>query len=168
MNVSMNIKIIIINIIDWLERLFCKYELFGYSIGYPEIIPVDIVKYDSLEELLAFYYDLSIDELANLEFCGQGFDQSGHEYRLHFDEYLAALKEMKCFGFCENNTNAIHVWIDENCPIEMIIKMMAHEYGHIMKPHYWSQRKEEMKAGRYEKAAQFAFNIAEDLINAQK
>lgn len=121
---------------------------------------IKIMRHNTLEELLAAEYDLPIEEL---RLCKHGgFDGNGKEWEFDFDELIAAIKSVGCYGFVKNNTD-IHVWISKDANVVDIISLLAHERGHLIMPNHKNPIQEETKAELYSLCAEFAYCTYLDL-----
>lgn len=87
-----------------------------------------------------------------------GFDREGKKYEYKIADFCKT-PGIKCWGFLRNKKE-INLWVDADCPMADLTALVAHEYGHYLEPHYKSSKREEIKAGRYEAAARFAYNVA--------
>lgn len=115
---------------------------------------IKIIRHKTLEELLVAEYDMSIEEL---KLCKHGgFDGDGKEWEFDFDELIAAIKPIGCYGFVKSNTD-IHVWISEAASVVDIISLLAHERGHLISPNHRDPMREEIKAELYGLCAEFAY-----------
>ena len=91
-----------------------------------------------------------------------GFDCEGKKYEYKISDFCKA-PTLKCWGFLKNKKE-INLWVDVDCPMADLTALVAHEYGHYLQPHYKSSKREEMKAGEYETAGRFAYNVAFDIL----
>jgi len=65
----------------------------------------------------------------------------------------------------DNNPYQIHIWIDiKKASFEEVLRLLAHEIGHCQAP-FHDRRKEEMKAGLYEKVALSAYSLVNDMFS---
>lgn len=121
---------------------------------------ITVKRHATLEELIAFEYGMPIEEVTKCEHGG--FDGNGKEYKFTFEELKESIQEAGCYGFA-NNKDEIHVWIDSRCSPLEVIRLLAHERGHCIRPFYRDPMQEEEKAELYSLCAEFAFNVAKDL-----
>jgi len=77
-------------------------------------------------------------------------------------ESLIGIYQRQVWGWCEAK-EVIHVWVGRGAKMEDVIALIAHEQGHMMRPHHRSL-KEEQKACIYEKVAVMAYEGAKDLM----
>jgi hypothetical protein len=65
----------------------------------------------------------------------------------------------------DNNPYQIHIWIDvKKASFEEALRLLAHEIGHCQAP-FHDVRKEEMKAGLYEKVTLSAYKLVSDMFS---
>ena len=125
---------------------------------------ITIKRYSTPEEVLsALFGGVGFDEIASFG----GVDVDGTEYELPISDALKNIKETGCYGFTDSK-KIIHVWVDQNVAMANLINLIAHERGHIQRPHFRDEMKEEMKAGGYGDCAEFAYCVAKDLIVEDK
>jgi len=124
--------------------------------------PIKIVRYGTLEELLAEFQGCPMDELDGATLTG--YDGDGKEYSIPYSEAVGNIREMGCYGFARKAANEIHVWVSVDADGEDVAQMMGHEYGHFQRPYHRDDMREEMKADGYGDAADFAFRATMDLI----
>lgn len=78
-----------------------------------------------------------------------------------------ALKNIRRKGYWAyvSNKSQFHIWFRRNVSDENLIALLAHEYGHLMRPYHLpcSGPQEEAKAKRYEMTARTAANLAKVL-----
>lgn len=115
--------------------------------------------YKDIKKIVGAHFgDLVLDGTETIN----GFDGEGGEYSLSVDEFIKNVSSFGCWGFCEGNEN-IHIWYDEKVELKSLIHFLAHEKGHMNRPHHKDKEREEMKAELYGNTAVFAFEIAEVL-----
>lgn len=125
---------------------------------------IKIKRYKTPEEVIcALCGGVGIDDIASFG----GIDVDGSEYELPISEVLQNVKETGCYGFTDAK-QTIHVWISGNVKMANLINLIAHERGHIQRPHFRDEIKEEVKAGKYGECAEFAYCVAIDLIAGDK
>ena len=115
--------------------------------------------HDTIESVFEEYFHCPVSEISGMG----GFDQNGKEYEFSVDELFCNVKEGGCWGFVNLKHN-IHVWFRPDVDMRELVRFFAHEKGHTLRPFHRDEMAEEMKAGRYEDAAVFAFDIASQLL----
>lgn len=124
-------------------------------------LKLSLMIYATPEEIVEAFYG----PLDQIESIG-GFDGDGVNYTLSVEDMLTSVRKMGCWGFCDNKT-CIHVWFAADVDIKDLIRLLAHERGHSLRPFLRDSAAEERKAGKYEEAAVFAFEIAQELIKSK-
>jgi len=121
--------------------------------------PIYIYLYDTPEDVAEAIYG-PLGDIADIG----GFDAQGGEYHLSVTDMITNITSVGCWGFCDNKQN-LHVWVDkESVDFRDLIQLLAHEYGHIKRPHYNDPQKEEMKAEGYSEVTLFAYDVATKLL----
>ncbi len=92
-----------------------------------------------------------------------GCESDGRPYTMTRKKAMTAYRKRKCWGFCRGKSE-VHLWIGKKATKEQVIGLIAHELGHMARPFRQETQAEEIKAGRYEKIAKTAYNIATDLL----
>ncbi len=131
---------------------------------FPENKTVIRIKiYDSVQECFEAHLGCKLSDIGEMG----GYDADGKEYKFTPQEAMGNMKEMGCWGFCNDKSNIpiLHVWWSPECQITDLIHLLAHERGHTLRPWHSSEEKEEMKAERYGKTARFAYQVAMQLMN---
>jgi hypothetical protein len=94
---------------------------------------MNLVKYNSPEEILAAFWhfeenDLTLEEF--LESKGKAITEDGEEMEFSGRDEFEAVKRNGFWGYCHPETKTIHVWIGEMKDPEELIFFLAHELGH--------------------------------------
>lgn len=118
-----------------------------------------IFLHDTIESVFEEYFRCPVEEMNGMG----GFDQNGKEYELSAQEIFDNVKTCGCWGFV-NDKRDIHFWFRPDVDKRELVRFFAHEKGHTMKPYHRDDMKEEMKAGRYEDAAIFGYDVATQLL----
>lgn len=125
--------------------------------------------YDKKQVVMHFYSDLKEilescfgSEIYSPDFRICGYNSNGSEYAHTLAEVLSSINEMKCWGFCDNK-QSIHVWYQKDVEFRELVKLLAHERGHMEAP-YYNDNREEIKAGLYQDVTVFAMDVATKLL----
>jgi len=128
-----------------------EMNCFGVTNG-NERVP--IIVYDSAQECLEAYLGCPLEQAGSME----GYNSKGIRYSYSPEEALERIKKKRCWGFCSDK-EALHLWKDESCDVGTFIELIAHERGHMCRPHHRSQDLEEIKANQYGEIARFAYEV---------
>ena len=125
---------------------------------------IKIVRHKTLEDCMVKFLrtEGKISRKDALESFMVGYDGDGNKYEYKISDFCKA-PTLKCWGFLKNKKE-INLWVGDDCPMDDLTALVAHEYGHYLQPHFKSDKKEEGKAGQYEYAARFAYNVASDIL----
>ncbi len=129
---------------------------------------IKVVPYESLEDcMLACFYEFdTMDELLNGRW--EWYDQDNDRNRVwSMRRVLRNRRKIGTWGFCHNKKE-IHIWISDHATPKSILKLIAHEIGHMQRPFKKKSILEEKKAMVYADVALTAFEIMEKLINDKK
>lgn len=74
--------------------------------------------------------NLSFEELLQSEMGG--IDSDGEEITCTLAETFEAMKENGFWGFSNNKTNTVHIWLTDKNDIEQIRMILGHEIGHLL------------------------------------
>lgn len=119
-----------------------------------------VAVHETLESCIAAYFDCPESEILEREGHWEGYDSKGEPYRLTTQEVVENCTRKGVWGFLEDKVK-IHVWVDTGkATFADALKLIAHERGHMLRPYHKTTRGEEMKAGRYEDVADFAYLAA--------
>ena len=124
---------------------------FGVSNG-KENVP--IIVYESARECLEAYFGCPLDKAGKME----GYGSNGMKYSYSAPEALERIQKKQCWGFCSDK-EAIHIWMGKDCEVGALIEMIAHERGHMVRPHHRCEEVEEEKADKYGEIARFAYEV---------
>jgi hypothetical protein len=120
---------------------------------------VTVTVYSDLTKCIEACWGLPIQEITNWGGC----DLEENECEITVDEAISDIKECGCWGVC-NNKNEIHLWMDKNVDPRQLIRLLAHERGHMLRPYHREFVKEESKACRYEDCAMFSYDVTMELL----
>jgi hypothetical protein len=121
---------------------------------------IELVIYDNPKECMEAWCQCPLSEIKEWG----GYDGDGKEYLFTPEQVLGNITENKCWGF-QKEKKSIHIWFDKDCDISLLINLLAHERGHIEKPHHKKQDLEEIKAEKYGNIAVFAYEVAKELMD---
>lgn len=120
---------------------------------------VNIIQYNELEDCYAAFYDVNIDELMTI----QNKWTDGKDYHVWgMRRCIRNRKKAGTWGWLQNK-EIIHVWIADHATEEKIIRLLAHELGHMQNPRHRQSQKEEEKAEKYADVALNAFTLMQHL-----
>ena len=78
-------------------------------------------------------------------------------------EFLNFLSRERCHGLCNHKENEIYLLVLPQVKLSNLIHLIAHERGHLFKPHYSTEEKNEDKAECFGLCAKFAFDLANEI-----
>ena len=116
---------------------------------------IDIVRWTTLSGC--------IEECFGPRLRASGYHTDGEKYSMSQKAFRREVLTKGCWGFCEGKRK-IHVWIGKRATLEQVVRLMAHEAGHMERPHRRTHKAEESKAGSYEAVSVFALRVARDLV----
>lgn len=120
-----------------------------------------VIKYKTLEECMAEYFDCDIVDIPK-----QGLWEwmDGDRLRVWgMRRVIRSRTKAGTWGWVEDK-GKIHIWIADYAKKKHIIRTLAHEMGHIMRPYKRISTEEEAKAERYAEVAQGAFMAMEAIV----
>jgi hypothetical protein len=95
------------------------------------ILLITFHEYKTLEEVVELFWDTPIDDMRSSQMGG--FDESGDEIEVSFDQIFSGMQEVGCWGFCVTDTRDIHFWIDrERVERGEVLAFFSHEIAHII------------------------------------
>jgi len=94
-------------------------------------------------------------------------DSDGTHHRQNTKDAMRDIRHRTCWGWCENK-ELIHVWVGKKATVGDVIGLLAHEMGHVYRPHKKNIFNEEQKAAQYAEVALTAYNAAQDLVGRIK
>jgi hypothetical protein len=123
---------------------------------------IKIYRWDTARSCLEYFFNVkSLNHITKTTV--KGYDEQGTKWEVTPKRLLKAIQKQGCWGFVENK-NKLHFWCHKNCKnTKQLFALFAHELGHFIKPYYKNTRQEEIKAGTYGTAAEFAFDMIKSL-----
>lgn len=115
--------------------------------------PKKFKRYHSIEKLMASL--LQIPKNEDMGDYSVGYDGGV----LSHDEWVNTIKLQKVWGFVDDN-KTVHFWMDEQCPLETLLRFIAHETGHLNGKQYKNIDKDEEKAYEFDQVALYAYKRA--------
>ncbi len=125
----------------------------------------EVILHETLDEAIAAFFRCTVEDVQTSEWEGliRGYHEDGEPYALTFDEWRSGYLKGGLFAFVRGK-KTIHFWAAKETDPDDIIVALAHELGHVARPHHRDARQEEMKAGRYAMVTMLAMTIYRDLI----
>ncbi len=142
--------------------------------------PFLLKRYDSIEEVRAASWGLTVEEFMDCDEEQEAYDLNGNKVEgFTFAQELQNLKSMGYWGFVhvEKDQNTIHVWYDEKAGVtlEELIHFFGHEIGHATgtningdEDDVEAYAEEEKRADSYGEVANLAFKFANQLLQIHK
>ena len=94
-----------------------------------------------------------------------GFGTDGVRYKYTSNEFINAIKSDGIWAFNRDNKE-IHIWFDKRkVKFKDVLVTIGHEIAHGTKPIYKDERRDEIKAGKYEEVVKLSYEITETLFN---
>lgn len=125
---------------------------------------IKLVRHDNILDCMAAYFECSVPELKTLKGDWTWMDEDG---QIHSKPMKAALTtlviERKVWGWLDDR-RVLNIWVSEKAEPWQVLRVMAHELGHCLKPFYKNNLREEKKAAKYAKVATKAFVLMEELM----
>lgn len=87
------------------------------------------------------------------------FDQFGNMVEMTHDEEMAALRSMGAWGFADTKLRHIHAWAAPETPREQVMRLLAHEIGHLTGEPCKDELQEEFRAETFGAVAAMAFSM---------
>lgn len=75
------------------------------------------------------------------------------------EEIIEAIREQKCWGFAIGSSRTIHIWADPAADNELILRVIAHECGHLSGEQDELDFFEEQRADDFAEVAVRAYQI---------
>jgi uncharacterized protein YjaZ len=122
-----------------------------------------IFVHETIQSVIESYFKAPVSEIATMG----GFNQDGKEYEYPIGEVIANIEEVGCWGFVSAKED-IHLWFRQDVEMRELVRFFAHEKGHTLRPFHRDPMAEELKAGRYEDAAIFGFELASQLLKRNR
>lgn len=120
------------------------------------------ITYSTIDECLAAFFLCEVSELDSVGGFWEGVDGDGNDYFRPNKEAITSIREWSCWGWIEDK-QIIHVYIGPDASMEAIIRLCAHEIGHMQRPYHRSI-KEEQKACKYSDVAETAYRMAQRIM----
>ena len=118
---------------------------------------ITVKTYKSLTKCLKTFFNGTIPESGWWEWL----DADGCKHKIKLQDAIKRHKKEGCWGWVENK-DTIHLWVGKKCSSENLIRLIAHELGHMNRPFHRSLI-EEQKAERYAAVAQLSLIIMGDV-----
>ena len=126
----------------------------------PKIIQIPGKKYRTINTCMAEFFNL--EDTKSLDSLSGHFEMrwaNGNESKWDVQEAIRHIRKRKCWGWIEDKT-ILHYFIRKSATMADLVKMFAHEIGHMQRP--WHRGlKEEQKADKYANIAAAAYCVAD-------
>lgn len=125
---------------------------------------ITVKRYLTLAECFRAWGRWTESEFAEIDqskhyWCGN----DGHRpYRKNVKKWFDS--NPKAWGWAEFRKRMIHVYIADDCPLEVAVSLIAHEIGHLRLPRPKDKMLEERKAERYAVVARTAVEMASKIL----
>ena len=116
---------------------------------------IHVVNHTDLLNCLATYFGCPINDLYNMPFHWSD-DAGNHVWGMR--RYIRCIKQRGTWGFAENKKR-IHIWFKKGTSEANLLKLLAHEIGHLQRPWKRNRILEETKAINYAYVALSAYEI---------
>lgn len=87
---------------------------------------------------------------------------------LTYEQEIQAIRDQKCWGCADTDTNQIHVWAAPDVDRTLLIHMLAHEIGHLTGAPHPDDIQEELRADTFGKVAAMAYQMLQAQQHADK
>lgn len=88
-----------------------------------------------------------------------GETEHREKVELTYEQEIQAIRDQKCWGCADTETNQIHVWAAPDVDRTLLIHMLAHEIGHLTCEPHTDDIQEELRAETFGKAAAMAYQM---------
>jgi len=124
-----------------------------------------IIRHNTLDDLLAALYEISVEELQSSEMGG--CDLNGDEYAFPYDEICSHIKVERCYGYADHKNQEIHLWIDAEDPPEFagLLALLSHEIAHNTGTQCVDDMDEEKRAEEMSDVAVAAYELCREVLN---
>ena len=110
---------------------------------------------------MAEFFECDSDDLPD----GRWEWMDGDRFRVWpMSRVLRSRRKTGTWGFCHDKRE-IHIWVAKWAKKRSVIRLLAHEIGHTIRPYHRSSSDEESKAEQYADVAQMAFDVMCDLLD---
>lgn len=127
--------------------------------GRPRIKKIPGKSYHTINECLAAFFDCKKEKLDSLSGNFEMRWASGNESEWDVQAAIKNIRTQRCWGWIEDKT-MLHYFIRKSATMSDLVKMFAHEIGHMQRP-WHRDLKEEQKADKYSNIAAAAYCVAE-------
>ncbi|MFC3866226.1 hypothetical protein [Alcaligenes aquatilis] len=117
-------------------------------------------------EKAAIENGLTYEEL--IEGAMVGETEVRHKVDLTYDQEIQAIRDQKCWGCADTDTNQIHAWAAPDVDRTLLIHMLAHEIGHLTGEPHPDDIQEELRAETFGKVAATAYQMLQAQQDADK
>ncbi|QFY77343.1 hypothetical protein DUD43_06455 [Alcaligenes faecalis] len=108
-------------------------------------------------EKTAIENGLTYEEL--IEGAMVGETEERQKVDLTYEQEIQAIRDQKCWGCADTDTNQIHVWAAPDVDRALLIHMLAHEIGHLTGEPHPDDIQEELRAETFGKVAALAYHM---------
>lgn len=127
--------------------------------------PVKIIVYKTLKECyLSFVGKKAMSDIRDFYW---EYYIGGRKKTIELSAWLKD-KNTTYWGWARYSGKEIHLWYNENCTMLDLMRLLAHEKAHLRKPRYKNKRFEEKKAFDVADDAEFAYTMAQKLLEKEK
>lgn len=124
-----------------------------------------VVRYNSLEECMAAFFCCDVEDLPTQ---GRWEWMDGDRFRVWpMSRVLRVRRKTGTWGWCEEK-RVIHLWVADHADDLSIMRLIAHELGHMRRPFKRESHEEEAKANQYADVAQTAFQIMRSVFRKKE
>ena len=114
----------------------------------------EIVRYKTLDACMKAF---GVEGLGHWKWM----DADGKLFTMSLKEMKAKSRKRRCWAWVENK-ETIHLWMGNGCKEETLVRVLAHEMGHMERPFHRGPI-EEQKAAKYERVAMDAYRMAKKI-----
>lgn len=138
-----------------------------------ELPDLTIQWHDRPEEVHRIFWEkaaiengLTYEEL--IEGAMVGETEGRQKVDLTYEQEIQAIRDQKCWGCADTETNQIHVWAAPDVDRTLLIHMLAHEIGHLTGVPHTDDIQEELRAETFGKVAAMAYQMLQTQQEANK
>lgn len=117
-------------------------------------------------EKTAIENGLTYEEL--IEGAMVGETEERQKVDLTYEQEIQAIRDQKCWGCADTDTNQINVWAAPDVDRALLIHMLAHEIGHLTGDPHPDDIQEELRAETFGKVAALAYHMLPSSQDADK
>jgi hypothetical protein len=126
---------------------------------------VNIKRHRTINSCLAAFFDCKIKELDSLPGDWVWKNSMGESFSTSNQEKIKEIRKADTWGWI-NGKSTIHLFFRKNADMSELIGTIAHEFGHVQRPHQKTLI-EEQKASKYADVAITSYELAKLMMTSK-